>query len=237
MRSRVAFGSAIIAATVSGCWSHVEEYCPSCPTVEHSQVAVRSPAAGVRIEVVLVHGAFGFGEEWIPIVAKLRASPDVSFFAWSWHGLNPLADLPRDAWDLTAQLQAQVDQLPPSVSEVLVFAHSAGAVLANLAARRLRVPIGRHVTVALLDPALDSLLTFWPALADPASYPPVPPRVSMTAYFAREAPRRAGSPLRPDPARATDLNHEYLGDVGHDPLVARVVLPLLEARRRQEPSL
>ena len=225
--------SFVVAASKSGCWSQVEQYCPRCPTVEHTQVTIPPPGPGTHTEVVLVHGAFGFGEEWTPIVTALRQSPGVAFFAWTWPGPQPFANPPRDAQVLASELQALLDQLPAAVEELLVLAHSGGAVLTNFAARQLRVPPGRHVTVALLDPALWPILALWPALAAPASYPPVPAGVTMTVYFAALPPPLAARPLPPDPTRTTDLPQEYVGNVGHNPIVAKVALPLLAARRRR----
>ena len=99
----------------------------------------------------------------------------------------------------------------------------------NLAVRQLRVPPGRKVTVALLDPALR------PTLAKRQAYLPLPAGVSMTIYFAKEPPKSAAKPLPPNPATATDLPREYVGSVGHNEMVAKVVLPMLAARRSKEP--
>jgi hypothetical protein len=93
------------------------------------------------------------------------------------------------------------------------------------------------VTVALLDPALSPLLVLWPTLADPAAYPPVPARVTMTVYLAREAPPPAARALPTNPAATSDLTQEYVGNIGHNPLVAEVALPLLESRRRSRPAV
>jgi pimeloyl-ACP methyl ester carboxylesterase len=225
--SRCAIPIAIAAFAASGCWYHIEEYCPGCTTVDYKQTAVPAPAMGTDTQVVLVHGAFGFGDEWLPVVAALRQTPGLAFFAWSWPG--PFRNPPRAAAALLAELQALVDQLPPTVEEVLVLAHSAGGLLCNLAVRQLRVPPGRKVTVALLDPALR------PTLAKRQAYLPLPAGVSMTIYFAQDPPKSAAKPLSPDPATATDLPREYVGSVGHNEMVAKVVLPMLAALRSKAP--
>lgn len=208
-----------------GCWYHVEDYCAGCTLVDHRRVAVPRPRPGARTQVVLVHGAFGFGDEWLPVLSELRRAPELTFFAWTWPG--PFHNPPRDARRLGAELQALLDQLPPSIEEILVLAHSAGGLISNLAGRHLRVPPGRRVTIALLDPA------FRPALASADEYLPVPPGVTMRVYLAQPAPSPSSppGPEAPDPAFATDLPREYLGDVGHNPMVGMVALPLLAARR------
>lgn len=207
-----------------GCWYAVEEYCPGCTTVDLKQPAVPQPAPSVRTQVVLVHGAFGFGDEWLPVVAALRESSDFAFFAWTWPG--PFRNPPRAAQALAQELQLLVDGLPPTVEEVLVLAHSAGGLIANFAARKLRVPPRLRVTVALLDPALR-----W-RIAKKEEYLPLPPGVSMRIYFDGAKPRSSPSALPPDPSTATDLPREYVGPFGHNPMVGKVVLPLLAARRR-----
>jgi pimeloyl-ACP methyl ester carboxylesterase len=214
-----------LLALAGGCWQHVEEYCAGCTIIDYRQTVVPPPSPGTDTEVVLIHGAFGFGEEWSAVIAELKKTPGYSFFAWSWPG--PFRNPPRTARALGAELQALIDGLPETVQEVIVLAHSAGGLITNLAARQLRVPRGRRVTVALLDPALR------PTLAKKEAYLPLPPGVSMTLYFARDAPKTSGKIAPPDPATATDLPREYVGDVGHNAMVAKVVLPLLAARRRK----
>ncbi len=220
-----------LALSASDCWYSVEQYCAQCQLVTHAQVSMPAVAPGTHTEVVLIHGAFGFGAEWTPVVQSLQETPGVDFFAWSWPGPAPFADPPRDAQVLAAELQALVDQLPPSVEEIVVLAHSAGGGLANYAARQLQRTRRRPVLVALLDPVLWPMLSLWPALRQSALYPPVPAGVAMTVYIAR-APRTL-DPDRPpgDAAIAADLPQVYVGEVGHGPIVARVALPLLAARR------
>lgn len=221
-----------LALSVSDCWYSVEQYCATCQRVAHTQVRVPGVAPGTHTEVVLIHGAFGFGAEWTPVVESLRHTPGVDFFAWSWPGPVPFADPPRDAQVLAAELQVLVDQLPPAVEEIVVLAHSAGGGLANYAARQLQRTGRRRVLVALLDPVLWPLLSLWPALRQPALYPPAPAGVAMTVYIAH-APRALPPGRQPgDAATAADLPQVYVGDVGHGPVVARVALPLLAARRR-----
>ena len=175
-----------LAAATGGCWYHVEDYCPRCAIVDHDHSAVPPTAPGTKTEVVLVHGSFGFGPEWGPVVDAVRQSPGFDLVAWKWPG--PFRTPKRDALALRAEIQSLLDGLPLQVDEVIVLAHSAGGLIANLAIRGLDVKAGRHVTVALLDPA------FWgPPLGKREEYTPLPPgsRRRCSSQRIRPAPRPA----------------------------------------------
>jgi hypothetical protein len=215
-----------LGSPASGCWYHVEKYCAGCTVVEHDQIDVPPPAPGTHTEVVLVHGSFGFGGEWGEVVRAVRESPGFELLVWSWPGpfRNPL----RDALALRAELQALLDSLPPSVGEIIVLAHSAGGLIGNLAIRQLRVPPGRHMTVALLDPA------FWPRVGKRADYTPLPEGVTATVFFAKDPPAESDLPAplnRAGGPEGTDMPWRYVGAIGHDPMVAKASLPILEGRR------
>ena len=227
---RVLFAYAALTLTAGGCWSSIEQYCPGCARGAPTQVA--APAPGTHTEVVLVHGAFGFGAEWTPIVNALRHTPGFDFFAWSWRGLDPFGNPLGEAQSFYAELQSLIENLPPSVPEILILAHSAGGLLTNLVVRRLHVKPGQRVTVALLDPVFWPLLNLWPELARPETYAQVPAGVTMTVYVAEEPPPLADKLRPPDPVTATDLPRIYVGSIGHNPMVAHVALSLLAARRQ-----
>ena len=139
-----------LALASSGCWYDVKSHCPGCTVVDHAATTVPVPAPGTHTEVVMVHGTWGFGSEWTKVVAAVRQYPGFDLMVWSWPGA--FRDVRLDAQAFGVELQALVDFLPASVDEVIVLAHSAGAVMTNFSMRQLRVPPGRHVTVALLDP-------------------------------------------------------------------------------------
>jgi hypothetical protein len=218
----------LAAAPLTGCWFRVETYCPGCVVVDHARTRVPQVAATTHTVVVLVHGSWGFGPEWKDVVDAARNSPGFDLIAWSWPG--PFRDPPGDAVALRAELQALLDELPPSVDEIIVLAHSAAGLLANLAVRQIVVPNGRHLTVALLDPALS------PALADPVEYPRLPPGVAMRAFFARD-PAGPATPRETDAAHGGDVPWQFVGNVGHDPMVAKVALQILAARREARASM
>jgi alpha-beta hydrolase superfamily lysophospholipase len=222
----------VLGLSASGCWSHVEDYCRGCAVADREHTALPATPATTHTEVVLVHGAWGFGGEWKEVVETVRQSPGFSLVAWSWPGPfgGPFHNPKQDALALRAELQALLDGLPPSVGEILVFAHSAGGLITNLAVRQLNVPSGRHMTVVLLDPALH------PTLAKREEYPPLPSGVVASAFFAAVPPARPGAAAPPSGADATDLPWQYVGAVGHDPMVAKVSLPILAARREARPD-
>ena len=214
----------LVCSFAAGCMNRVADHCVACSVVNEAQ----RPPAAVRIKagplVVLVHGAFGFGDEWDPIVAALRRSPEIPFVVFAWRG--PFHDLSGAVADLTAVVQGALDQ-SPGLTEVLILAHSAGGPLATRAALRLRVPEGRRVRLAEIDsPALINGCPFFPDRLP--AMPEMPPGAKRIVYVAKTAPRRSG---------AGDPRRVYLGaSIDHDRAVALVGLPLLAelaARARQ----
>jgi len=121
---------------------------------------------------MLVHGAFGFGPEWDPLVARLRTRTDLDFIVYEWRG--PWSGLSRRVDELAAVLQAQVDAAGPHQESLIVIGHSAGAVIADYAARRLRVPARMHVQIVSI--AAPPYLKVFAA-------PPLPPRVRVKEYI------------------------------------------------------
>ena len=162
--------------------------------------------------VVLVHGAFGFGPEWDPIVAKLRQNGQ-PFVAFEWRG--PFHDLTGAVVDLGTLLQRALDEAP-GAREILVLAHSAGGPLATRAALSLRVREGSRVFIAELDSP--SFMTGRPFFRTRISASPeMPPGVERTLYRARGTPK-----LVPP-------HTVYLGRwVSHGHSVALAGLPLVE---------
>ena len=203
---------------------------------------------GKRALVVLLHGAFGFGSEWLPITRALETRPDLGSWAFVWPG--PFGgEPPRSAEAFRVALQRALDSLPSTAHEVLVLAHSAGGAVADYAARHVRVPSGVKLHIALLDSArisvapykvgqqVDTPLGF--ALGttqDPV--PEIPPDVDIVDYRANDPPRggRVAVNHWPSEVGVVAIRGEkvvYLGSkVTHGGSVALVGLPLLERLAR-----
>src|SRR5205085_1150333 len=117
------------------------EHCPGCTILTSDSLS--APRASGRALVVLVGGAFGFGDEWDPVVAELRAERrEFVVFAWPgpWRARNANANA------LASLLQRAL--AAPSLERLLVLAHSAGGQLAGWAVRQLDVPPGKMVLLA-----------------------------------------------------------------------------------------
>jgi len=213
-----------MASLIGGCMNRVADHCSSCAVVKE---ATRLPPEMVRDDkrslVVLVHGAFGFGSEWEPVVAALRDSPQAAFVVFEWRG--PFHDLTGTSADLAALVQRALDQTP-SPSEVLVLAHSAGGPLATRAALRLRVPEGKHVMLAEIDSP--TFMKGRPFFAERiGAEPEMPIGVERIVYLARNPPKTP-------PARTAA--RVYLGSsVSHNQAVALAGLPLVAKLSKASP--
>lgn len=239
------FAGLLLGLATAGCFVHADEACRGCAIVHHAEPMPPAVPAGQRGLVVLLHGAFGFGPEWRPVLAALAKRPELSFFAFDWPG--PFGNkVPTRAEELRITLQAAIDKLPESAREVLVLAHSAGGSLAEFAARRLVVPPGVRVHIALLDAARLNLApyTVSPEIDTPLGMalstiqeeaPPIPPGVDIGDYRANDPPRRPRTATSVQaPSEIGFLSSEgehvtYLGRrVSHGASVGLVALPLLE---------
>src|SRR5947209_16576257 len=122
---------------VSGCWHAVEDHCPGCLVLSERALApLPILPSSTRAIVILVHGAFGFGNEWRPVVDEARRHPDLLLAAFAWSGpFSRKPSLPAEMLRRTVQ-QALDDA--PAQAEVLVIAHSAGGPLTAYVAPRLR---------------------------------------------------------------------------------------------------
>jgi pimeloyl-ACP methyl ester carboxylesterase len=157
---RSARRSACLAALLAacGCQYDVADHCAGCAVVEQARPVLPPLRREARALVILVPGGFGFGDEWDKVVPLLRARRDIDFFVFWWRG--PWKELSRMAAHLERVMQASIDRLPPGV-EVLVLAHSAGAAMAESAARGITVAPGRKVRVAAIAAPADVDLSPW----------------------------------------------------------------------------
>jgi pimeloyl-ACP methyl ester carboxylesterase len=232
----------LLCVTLTGCFHHVVDYCTGCQIVDSRRLAPRPPTVprNKRAVVILVHGAFGFGDEWAPLVTALRAAPEIHFVAFSWHGPWTRPDLAAHA--LTGLTQAYLDSAPSSVQQVLIISHSAGGLIASYAVRHARVPDGRHLSLAKvagfnLPVRLD--VDYERRINTPLGY-----AVGGTAKPAGNVPAGAEiveyltedeHPLAPNVLEGRAV---FLGNhAGHNRALGRVGVPLIAAARDGAPPL
>lgn len=226
----------VVALCASACWMSVEDHCRGCTVIRERAPSLPPIPPSTRVVVILVHGAFGFGDEWHQLVAALRARPRVTTLAFAWGG--PWTRKPSLAAEALRRLvQAAVDGAPAG-AEVLVIAHSAGGALASYVAERLRVPPIQQSTrrvrvISIAAPAGMNLAPYRPAhsvdtplgFAVGGEQPPLGPiarGVDYTEYATDDAPRVAL------PARA-GAKQVWLGArVGHLESVPLVALPIID---------
>lgn len=223
----------LLALLASGCWNDVAAHCRDCRIV--SDRAPRPPALAMapstRAVVILVHGAFGFGDEWRAVVDSVRARPRVALVAFAWGG--PWTRKPTLAAEaLRRTVQGAVDDAPPG-AEVLVIAHSAGGALTEYVGERLRVPPGRRVRIAAIASAHDvNVAPFTPerevdtplGLAVGGTQAPLGPMARGVDYVEYET---ADAPAQTAALRA-GVHRVYLGArVGHNESVGLAALPLV----------
>ncbi len=232
----------ILCVMLTGCFHHVADYCTGCQIVDSARLAARPPTVphGKRAVVILVHGAFGFGPEWAPIVAALRASPEIHFVAFAWRGPWTRPDLAAHA--LTGLTQSYLDSAPLKTQQVLIIAHSAGGIIASYALRHARVPDGRHLSlakVAAFNLPLRLDMDYERRINTPLGYAVggtakpignVPPGAEIVEYLTEDQ-----HPLAPD---AVEGRAVFLGsDAGHNRVLGRVGVPLIAAARDGAPPL
>jgi pimeloyl-ACP methyl ester carboxylesterase len=233
-RSRAVLLLAMAAWSTAGCWNGVAEHCRGCTIVSERTPGLPRLAADTRAVVVLVHGAFGFGDEWRPVLDALEARPHVATLVFGWGG--PWTRKPSLAAEaLRRVVQSAVDRAPPGVP-VVVIAHSAGGALASYVGERLRLPPGRRARIAsIAAPEGMNLAPFEPeagvntplGIAIGGHQPPlgpIAPGVEYVEYETADRPseQAAARPSRPGVVRV------YLGvHVGHNASVAKVAVPLV----------
>jgi len=230
-RIALALAAASILASAAGCWNAVDAHCARCAVV--SERAPRLPAVrpDTRAVVILVHGAFGFGDEWREVVDTVRARPRTALVAFSWGG--PWTRKPSLAAEALLRItQHAIDDSPPG-AEILVIAHSAGGALTSYAGEHLRVPPGRRVRIlSIAAPEGMNLAPYAPerevdtplGFAVGGEQPPPGPiahGVEYTEYVTADAP------AHPPPPRA-GVRRVYLGArVGHVESVRVAALPIV----------
>ena len=235
-------GALALAATLAlgGCWNAVVTHCPECSIVSDRAPFLPPLRPDTRAVVILVHGAFGFGDEWRQVVETVRARPHAELVAFSWSGpWTRKPSLPAEA--LRRLVQRAVDAAPPR-AEILVLAHSAGGALASYVAERLRVPAGRRVRVVSIaapegmnlspyrpEREVDTPLGF--AVGGEQSPPrPIAPGVDYVEYVTDDPPPPPPPGSPPPPRARPGVRRVYLGHrVGHTESVGVAALPIVRA--------
>jgi pimeloyl-ACP methyl ester carboxylesterase len=221
-----------VAALLSGCWHAVDKHCRGCTIVSQEDSAPLAMPPSTRAVVILVHGAFGFGEEWRPVVDALKAKQDVVVAAWKWRG--PFTRKPaKSAEAFRQKLQAIVDAAP-APAKIVVLAHSAGGMLTSYVASRLRVPADKPaqlVSIAGTDEfSFAPLATEKKSPQPPGALPPrdglydtVAPNITYVAYINRDEPAHPKAPMLKGTTRVF-LGHR----MSHNGSIAAAGLPIVE---------
>jgi len=230
-----------LASTIAlgGCWNMVVTHCPQCTVVSDRAPSLPPLRRDTRAVVILVHGAFGFGDEWREVVETVQAHPHTELIAFSWNG--PWTRKPSLAAEALRRLvQRAVDDAPPR-AQILVLAHSAGGALTRYVAERLRVPAQRRVRlVSIAAPDGMNLAPYRPEHqvdtplgfavgGDQAAPGPIAAGVDYVEYVTDDAPPRP-LPGSPPPRTLPGVRRVYLGHhVHHNESVGIAALPIVRA--------
>jgi hypothetical protein len=236
------------ALLAASCITHVSQQCPSCPYTDGLSDGP-SLRPGVRRLFVLVPGALGYGWEWDAAIDALKkAHGDFLVFWW-----NPWLSLSYGAERLREVLQT-AQWVTPSLTEIVVVAHSAGGMVAAQALDGLRVSPGRHIELVTIGTPFAGMGTspvtgYDDPLRTPAviaigghfhRYPDPPAGVSVLEYVTSWPPDEVMKPRygwRPAPpevgprgARRVPVDPK----LDHNYVVARVVGELLARPQRDK---
>ena len=232
-RIATALALATMCFVVAGCWNAVDAHCPRCAIVSERAPTMPPPRPDTRAIVILVHGAFGFGEEWRAVVDAVRARPHTALAAFAWGG--PWTRKPSLAAEaLRRFLQETIDDAPPG-AKLLVIAHSAGGALVSYAGEHLRARPGVRVEIlSIAAPEGMNLSPYTPerevdtplGFAVGGRQAPLGPIAQGVEYIEYET---ADPPKHPPPARP-GVRRVYLGArVGHNESVRLAALPVVGA--------
>ena len=222
-----------LALGAGGCWNAVDTHCPRCAIVSERAPVLPPIPPDTRSVVILVHGAFGFGEEWRAVVDAVRARPQTVMAAFAWGG--PWTRKPSlAAVALGRIVQAAIDQAPPRAT-ILVVAHSAGGALTSYVGEHVRARAGQRVTIlSIAAPEGMNLSPYTPerevdtplGFAVGGTQAPLGPIAAGVEYVEYAT---ADPPKHPPPPRA-GVRRVYLGArVGHNESVRLAALPVVNA--------
>ncbi len=250
MRSLRSFSTWLVppALLLLGCPVPLRTACPAC--VELRQDRAPLFREGVRRVYVVVPGILGYGWEWDGAQAAFSRDPAGQTLVVDW---DPWQSLARGGARVRGAMSGLLSRLPPGVEGVTVLAHSAGGMVAVLAAAALVVPAGVTVQVIAIGTPFAGthldILTYEGSLHAPTpiaiggTFPgwPTPARgVVLTVYPTRGAedpvmrPRMGHDPadprVLPPGTRVCALPEAlYQGRDGHNTAVAWVAEQLVGA--------
>jgi hypothetical protein len=221
--------------------------CPTCAVVDGAHPTLPRVRPGTERVFVIVPGALGYGWEWNPAVALLRKAAHVEFVVFWW---DPWRSFRRAAEQLSDLVTGALYDLPPSVREIVIVAHSAAGMFAALSAARWRVPPSRRVTLATIGAPFAGMMGPPGALDDPwyspvlmgvmgtfRDYPSPAPRVEVIEFVTTypEDPvmqPRYGHVVAPPEVGPPGRLRVLLPHADHNKVVAGVVERLLARARR-----
>jgi hypothetical protein len=228
-----------LTVALGGCWNLIVTHCPECTIVSDRAPLLPRLRPDTRVVVIIVHGAFGFGDEWRQVVETVHAHPHSELIAFSWSG--PWTRKPSLAAEALRRLvQRAVDEAPPR-AEILVLGHSAGGALTAYVGERLRVPNGRRVRlISIAAPEGMNLSPYRPEYdvdtplgfavgGEQAPPRPIAPGVEYVEYITDDPPPPP-LPGSPPPRVRPGVRRVYLGHhVRHTESVGVAALPIVRA--------
>jgi hypothetical protein len=237
---------AVLATTLSGCVTPVAVNCPTCAVVDGAHPTLPRVKPGTERLFVIVPGALGYGWEWNPAVELLRKTPHVDFVVFWW---DPWRSFRRAADQLGVVVAGALHELPPSVREIVIVAHSAAGMFAALGAATWHVPPGRHITLATIGAPFAGMMGPPGSLDDPwyspvlmgvmgtfRDYPTPAPGIDVLEFVTTypEDPvmqSRYGHAVAPPEIGPPGRTRILLPHADHNKVVAAVVERLLKRRR------
>ncbi len=242
----------VVALTLTACVHRIEERCADCLVLDARHPYLKPLKAGTKTLFFLIPGGLGWGWEWDDTVAKLAKTPGVDFVTFWW---DPWGSLDRAAQEMRERLNTTFQQLPPSVTEVVVVAHSAGGLVGAYGVSGLHVPAGRRVKLVTIGAPFAGIMGPPMSIDDPVrspllmavmgtfrNYPPPTPGIEVVEYVTsypsdpvmqkRWGHEVAPSDVGPRGAQRIELDQK----MDHNDAVSRVMDRLIEDATKTKPS-
>jgi pimeloyl-ACP methyl ester carboxylesterase len=171
-------------------------HCDNRPGQEPSGFGMRRPYERGKVPVVLIHGLWGYPQQWDPMVDRLEANPALRgrYQFWTFH--YPSGDsIPFSAALLRETLRRarrtfDSDKSDAAFDRMVVVGHSLGGILAKMMVQESGPRLWQMVSARAID-NLVGPTEDWQLIRQAFCYEPVP-EVRRTVFIA--TPHR-GSPL------------------------------------------